>query len=99
MRWTAGSYRQLYRWGNKSTCARALFIVEHGYDQGDTVLVTARRRFVEVTLHHDIAGLPRTTIASRVRCLTVAGVTAMVTCSFSTLTFQRHCFCFDHLIC
>lgn len=60
------SYRQLIVGAQEHLCAGGLLIVEHGYDQGDTVPGLLRAAgFVEVTLHHDIAGLPRTTIASR----------------------------------
>ena len=58
------SYRQLARGAQLHLKSGGVLIVEHGYDQGESVpaLLNATG-FVDVAMHHDLAGHPRVTEA------------------------------------
>jgi release factor glutamine methyltransferase len=62
------SYRQLARGAMQHLRSNGALIVEHGYDQGESVpALFAAAGFVDVTTHRDLAGHPRVTEARKAR--------------------------------
>ena len=60
------SYRQLARGAMKHLKAGGWLVVEHGYDQGESVPALMRASgFTHVSTHYDLAGHPRVTAARR----------------------------------
>jgi release factor glutamine methyltransferase len=60
------SYRHLARGADKHLKGGGWLVVEHGYDQGDTVPALLRvGGFINVSTHCDLAGHPRITSAQR----------------------------------
>jgi release factor glutamine methyltransferase len=60
------SYRQLARGAQRHLKLGGTLIVEHGYDQGESVpALLAAAGFADVTTHRDLAGHPRVTEARK----------------------------------
>jgi release factor glutamine methyltransferase len=60
------SYRQLAQGANKHLRPGGMLIVEHGFDQGETVPALFRTAgFDEVTMHRDLADQPRITLCRK----------------------------------
>ena len=60
------SYRQLARGAQLHLKSDGVLIVEHGYDQGETVPALLRAAgFADVSMHRDLAGQPRVTEARK----------------------------------
>lgn len=62
------SYRQLAHGAMKHLQAGGWLVVEHGYDQGESVpALMSAKGFVDVSTHFDLAGHPRVTAARKPR--------------------------------
>ena len=62
------SYRQLARGAQSYLRAGGVLLVEHGYDQGESVpALLAACGLVNIVTHHDLAGHPRVTAAQKRR--------------------------------
>jgi release factor glutamine methyltransferase len=60
------SYRQLARGAQRHLKSGGMLMVEHGYDQGESVpALLAAAGFADVTTHRDLAGHPRVTEARK----------------------------------